>query len=214
MQTEELIARLGEALVPVRRAPPPWRRVALWLLPSLAASVGVALFFGIRSDLARRLVDPSFLLEAGAALLTALAAAWAAFSAGRPDAPAWKLLLPLAPLALWLGTLGQQCLLIVIARGPGGLVVTQDAVCLPAIAMGGLVPAIVVVALLRRVTPFRRGYAAFCAALAAAALGACALRFYHPEDAAVMVLIWQVGSVAILTAAGGWVSRLFLRQGV
>ncbi len=213
MNTEELIGILSEDLVPVRREPPAWRRVGVWLGPSLVASVGVAMLFGIRPDIARRLADPSFLLEAGAALLTALTAAWAAFSAGRPDTPAWKLLLPLAPLALWFGTLGQQCLLIVLTRGPGGLVVTQDAVCLPAIAMGGLVPAITVVALLRRVTPFRRGYAAVYAALAAAALGACALRFYHPQDAAVMVLVWQLGSVAILTAMGGWASRFFLQAG-
>ncbi len=46
--------------------------------------------------------------------------------------------------------------------------------------------------------------------VAAAALGACALRFYHTEDAAIMVPIWPVGSVAILTAAGSWIGRRLL----
>ncbi len=210
MQTEELIAILGEDLAPVQRVAPPWRRLALWLGPSVVAGAVVALFFGIRPDIAQRLVDPRFVLEVAATLLTALSAAWAAFCAGRPDTPAWKLWLPMAPLALWLGTLGQQCLAVAITEGPGGLVVTPDVVCLPAIAMGGFVPAVAIVALLRRVTPFRRGHASFCASLAAAALGACTLRFYHAQDAAIMVLIWQVGSVAILTVAGGWIGRRLL----
>ncbi|MDE2335626.1 MAG: DUF1109 family protein [Rhodospirillales bacterium] len=210
MQTDELITRLGEDLVAVRRAAPPWRRAALWLAPSAAAGAAVALGFGLRADLAQRLADPRFVLETGLALLTAIAAAWAAFCAGRPDEPAWKLWLPMLPLALWLATLGQPCLLILVTRGPAGLVVTQDAMCLPAIAAGGLVPAVAITALLRRVTPFRRGHASFCGALAAAALGACALRFYHTQDAAIMVLIWQLGSVAILTAAGSWIGRHLL----
>lgn len=134
----------------------------------------MALFFGIRPDIAQRLVDRRFLLEVAATLLTALSAAWAAFCAGRPDEPAWKLWLPMVPLALWLGTIGHQCLAITITKGPAGLAVTPGAVCLPAIATGGFVPAVAIMALLRRVTPFRRGHASFCAALAAAALGACA----------------------------------------
>lgn len=64
--------------------------------------------------------------------------------------------------------------------------------------------------LLRGVTPFRRFRAAMCAALSAAALGACALRFYHPQDAAAMVLVWQFGSVVVLTALGGWIARRLL----
>ncbi len=40
-------------------------------------------------------------------------------------------------------------------------------------------------------------------ALAAAALGNAGLRLFHPIDASLMVLIWQFGSVALLTAIAG-----------
>ena len=206
--TQDLIDRLAGALAPVRRLPAPGWRLARWLAVSVPAAAAVALGYGLRPNLPALLAQPVFVLELAAAALTALAAAYAALCAVVPDQPGWKLLLPVAPLALWLGTLGQQCIAVALHVGPAGLVVTQDWMCLPAIALGGAVPAVAIVALLRRSRGVRTGVACVCGALAAAALGAAALRLYHPQDAAVMVLIWQAGSVALLSLLGGGVLRL------
>jgi len=80
--------------------------------------------------------------------------------------------------------------------------------CLPAIALGGLMPAIAVVVMLRRSGKFRTIHAYLCGVLGAAALGAAALRLYHMEDAAIMVLVWQLGSVAVFSFVGGGISRI------
>ena len=210
MQTELLIAQLADDLAPVRPLARPGVRLARWLLISLPAAGLVAWAFGWRPDLAARLADPGFLVAEGAALLTALVGAYAALCAGLPDEPGWKLWLPLLPMALWLGLIGRQCLAVYLRFGPDGLRITSDVMCLPAIALGGLVPAIAIVAMLRRGGHFRTTHACLCGALGAAALGAAALRLYHPEDAAIMVLIWQLGSVAVLSLAAGAIGRMIV----
>jgi hypothetical protein len=210
MQTDRLVAQLASDLTPVRRIAPPSVRLGWWLLVSLPATAVIAWASGLRPDLAARFADPAFLLELGAALLTALIGAYAALCAGLPDRPAWNLWLPLAPMALWLATLGQQCADVFLRLGPAGLSITSDAMCLPAIALGGLVPAIAIVALLRRTAGFRTTHACLCGALTAAALGAAALRFYHPVDAAIMVIVWQLGSVVLLSLLAGAAARLLL----
>ena len=207
METERLIARLADDLPPVRPLAGPGVRLARWLLMSLPAVAVVAWMAGLQADLATRLADPGFLVAEGAALLTALAGAYAALCAGLPDQPGWKLWLPLAPLALWLGLLGRQCLAVLVRVGPDGLRVTSDLMCLPAVALGGLVPAIAILAMLRRGGHLRATPACLCGALAAAALGEAALRLYHAEDAAIMVLVWQLGSVALFSLAAGAIGR-------
>lgn len=211
--TDDLIQRLAGGLAPVRRMPAPGRRLACWLGVAVPAAAMVALGYGLRPGLPALLTRPAFALEFAAAALTALAAAYSGLCAVVPDQPGWKLLLPAAPLALWLGTLGQQCIAVVLHFGPAGLVVTDDWMCLPAIALGGAVPVVAIMMQLRRAGGVRSGAACACGALAAAALGAAALRLYHPQDAAVMVLVWQAGSVALLSLVAAGVARLTALSG-
>ena len=210
MKTEHLVDRLAAELTPVRRIARPAMRLAWWLLISVPAAALVVWVFGLRPDLAARLADRAFLVEEGAAVLTALVGIYAALCAGLPDQPGWKVWLPMAPMALWLGVLGQQCLDVFLRLGPKGLQVTSDAMCLPAIALGGLVPAIAIVVMLRRSGKFRTTHACLCGALGAAALGAAALRLYHMEDAAIMVIVWQLGSVALFSLVAGAISRMLV----
>ncbi len=213
MDTDQLLARLEADLRPVRRLAPPRARLGRWLLVSLPAAALVAWAFGLRPDLAARFAEGDFVLYEAAAMLTALAAAYAALCAGLPDQPAWKLWLPLAPMALWVGTLGRQCLDVLLTAGPGGATIGSDAMCLPAIAAGGALPAIAIVRMLRRGGAFRTRTASLCGALAAAALGAAALRLYHPQDAALMVMVWQLGSVGLLSLVAGLAGEGALRRG-
>lgn len=210
MKTEHLVERLAAELTPVRRIARPATRLAWWLLISVPAAALVVWVFGLRPDLAARFADRAFLVEEGAAVLTALVGIYAALCAGLPDQPGWKVWLPMAPMALWFGVLGQQCVDVFLRLGPEGLSITSDAMCLPAIAMGALVPAIAIVAMLRRSGRFRTTHACLCGALGAAALGAAALRLYHMEDAAIMVIVWQLGSVALFSLVAGAISRMFV----
>ena len=210
MKTETLVSRLAAELTPVHRIARPATRLAWWLLISMPAIAAVVWAFGLRPDLGVRLADPAFLVEEGAAILTALVGIYAALCAGLPDQPGWKVWLPMAPMALWLGVLGQQCIDVFLRLGPEGLQITSDAMCLPAIALGGLVPAIAIVVMLRRSGKFRTTHACLCGALGAAALGAAALRLYHMEDAAIMVIVWQLGSVALFSLVAGGISRMLV----
>ena len=208
MKTERLVERLAAELTPVRRIARTGTRLAWWLLISVPAAGLVAWASGLRPDLVARLADRSFLVEEGAALLTALVGVYAALCAGLPDQPGWKMWLPMAPVALWFGVLGRQCLDVFLRMGPEGLSITPDAMCLPAIALGGLAPAIAIVVLLRGSGKFRTTGACLCGALGAAALGAAALRLYHMEDAAIMVIVWQLGSVALFSLAAGGIRQI------
>ena len=202
MDTDRLVEQLVAELVPVRRLARPSVRLGWWLLASVPACLLAACAAGLRPDLGACLADPGFVVAEAASFLTACLAIYAALCAVVPDQPGWKLALPLAPLAVWLGTLGRQCLLVLASTGPDGLRVTADLMCVPAIALGGLVPGIAIAVLLRRGGRVRAVQAWFLASLGAAALGALALRLYHADDAAIMVLVWQLGSVGLFSLAG------------
>ena len=211
MDADALVARLADDLRPVRRVARPGIRLGAWLLVSAPAAAVVVWWHGLRPDFGAQLTNPAFVAGAGAALLTALVAGYAALCAGLPDQPGWKLWAPWGAAALWLATLGQQCWAAWALFGTDALAPGYDPMCIPAIAMGALVPAVAIVALLRRATAVRQGLAGLFGALAAGALAAFALRFYHAEDAAMMVLVWQLGSVALFTAAAAGLGRLVAR---
>jgi hypothetical protein len=208
MQTERLAEQLVADLTPVRRVARPAVRLPWWLLISVPATALVVFGFGLRPDFTARLGDIDFLLAEGAALLTALTAIYAALCAGLPDQPGWKVWLPAVPLLLWILLLGRQCLEVYKSAGLQGLSLTGDAMCIPAVAIGGLIPAVAIVVMLRRSARFRTTHACLCATLGAAALGAAALRLHHTQDAALMVIAWQLGSVALFTLTAGVVGRV------
>jgi hypothetical protein len=163
-----------------------------------------------RRDLGAVLTDPRFVIEQFAALATGITAGLAAFASVVPGFNRRALLLPLLPLAVWLGSIGTGCATSWIQFGPAGLAVTPDWACVRAIALIGLAPAIVIAFMLRRGAPLMPHMTAALGGLAAAGLGSFGLRLCHAEDASVMVLIWQVGTVALLTAAAALAGRWLL----
>jgi hypothetical protein len=182
------------------------------MLISVTATGLLVWNFGLRPDFAARVADDGFLLEQSAALITAIAGIYAALCAGLPDQPEWKLWLPLVPVMLWLGTLLQHCRDILAFSDPGRLLIGCDPVALLAIPSAALLPAITIVVMLRRSGPYRVLPACICGALGSAALSAAALRLYHIQDAPLMVLIWQFGTVALFSLLAGGVSRIALAR--
>lgn len=212
MRNESLIDALTNDLAPVRRAGSPGRTTALWLAITLPALALVTLVMGPRPALGSLLLRPGFALDEALAALTAIASAYAAFCAGRPDQPGWKLVFPVGMMLIWLGALGRQCLLLTAATQGDALRLHADVMCIPAIAMAGIVPAIGMVLLLRRTPLFRTTAACLCGAMAAAAAAEFSLRLFHGAASFATLLVWQMGSVALSTLAGSAVSRVILMQ--
>ena len=212
-ETDALIDRLSRAATPVRPMAPPHQRVAMWLalaLPVLARAVAA---MGPRDDLAARLGEARFVIEQGAALATAITAAFVALVLATPGMDRRLALMPAVPGAVWAGTLGVGCIADWMRAGADGLRLAPEPACLGYIAGIGLVPALVLVAMLRRGVPLAPRAARFLAGLAAAGLANFGLRLFHDTDAALMVLIWQFGSVLVLSGAAALAGRAVLGRG-
>jgi hypothetical protein len=207
MNTGKLIEQLAGGLGAAPPLPPPGLRTGRWLSVSLLFVALVVFLVSPRADLSDKLSDARFLIEQGAALLTGVTAAYAAFASTIPGVSRKLVLLPLLPLAIWLGSLGQGCLDTWIRTGPEGLTLQPDWLCFPAILLVGSFPAIAMVTMLRRGAPLSPRVSVALGGLAAAGLGDFGLRMFHPQDASVMVLVWQVGSVLILAALAGCIGR-------
>jgi hypothetical protein len=211
METNEFIRQLAAGATPVRRLPAPWIRMVLWLAVALPAMAVVMLFFSMQVDLARAALDPQFLVEEGATLATALAAGVAAFCIIIPGYSRKLLLLPLIPLAIWLASLGEGCLRDWLTSGAAGLALRPDWDCLLPAALIGIVPALVMVAMLRQGAPLFPRTTVALAALAVGALANFGLRLFHLGDASIMVLFWHFGTVAVLTTLAASLGGRILR---
>jgi hypothetical protein len=212
MRTEDLISTLAaDTRTPIRRLRPPSMRLGLWLAVSVPWLAFVVAFMGLRPDLALKIGEPRWMVEQAAALLTAVAAAMAAFCAGVPGRPRWERVTPVLPLLLWIGMIGAGCLRDWILLGPQGLVFQADWACLPGIVMVGLVPGIAMAVMLRRGAPIAPVLSVGLGGLGAAALADFGLRLFHAQDASLMVLVWQVGTVALLTVLSATVGRHLVR---
>lgn len=197
MDTDGVIARLVREAQPVRRLRDPLLRTGAWLAIALAA-VGLSVgLMGPRPDLAIMLQDARYVTEQVAALLTAVATAFAAFMIVVPGRSRAWIVLPALPLSVWLGSIAWGCVAEWL-RGEAAF--ASDWSCLPAIALVGAIPALAMVLMLRRGAPLLPHLAVCLGALAAAALGDFGLRLFHAIDAGLMVLVWQIGSVVLLTA--------------
>jgi hypothetical protein len=203
MDTDQVIQHLTENAEPVQPVSHPWVLTWAWLAAAIPYIALIVIVISPRADLATKLTETRFLIEQLAALGTGIGAAFAAFASVIPGYDRRLIFLPLLPLAVWLASLGQGCVQTLIALGPNGLSLTPDWYCLPSIVLVGMVPAIVMALLLRRGAPLTPHFTTALGGLAAAGLGNFGLRMFHLQDASLMVLVWQFGTVALLTALAG-----------
>ena len=211
MDTEQLIETLaanGHRVCPAKAMS---TCLLLWLSMALPGSAIVVMMMGLRPDFVAKLTDPQFLIQEGAALATTITAASAALCASIPGQPRWKLTLPVIPLAVSMASLGRQCQWEWLTYGWGGMEYRADLACIPAIALAAAVPAISLLVLLRQGAVLSPVPTLGLAVLAAAALGDAALRLFHPVDAALMVIVWQLGTVLAFTFLGGLAGQYFPR---
>ncbi|WP_266169564.1 NrsF family protein [Dyella subtropica] len=198
---EVLIDALGAELVPVRRLPPPWLRSLGWLLVVSAIAVVLLWHYGVADMLHRWAGTPDLAWAAVGACLTAITAAWAAFSLGVPGRRARWAWLPLPPALLWLGASGFGCLREWIAPATHVASMHEASDCLLFIVSFSVPLSALLVWLLRRACPLRPVLTAVMIGLASAAASASLLEICHAFDAAGTDLLMHSLAVALVIGA-------------
>jgi hypothetical protein len=196
--TGDLIRRLAAAGAPAPPLQRPWIRTGIWCATSLPTLWLLYLVWPHGDTTA--LLDRRFAVEQVAALATALVAAAAAFTTVIPAHSRAILLGPLVPAAVWMATLGRLCARDWPVDGQLRFVVIHWG-CFPATVVVGIVPALVLIVMLRRGAPLTPRLTTGFAALAVAGMANFGVRFVHPFDASFVVLAWHVVAVFALSAA-------------
>jgi hypothetical protein len=201
-ETERLIDALVAGATPVRRLRPPLTRALSWLALAGAILALLAIGHGVRSDLAEHLRQPIFVVSIAAALATGVLAAIAAFMVSLPDRSQAWLLLPIPTLLVWVGTIGYGCLTDWVTVGPDGVQVGETIRCFATLVLTSVPLAIALAVMLRHATLLRPIAATLTGALAVAAITSSALALMHDIDATAMILIWNLGTAAVIVALG------------
>ena len=200
--TPQLIEVLAASAKPVRRMRPPLVRTGLWLLLAAAVFALLAFSHGARPDLAQRLAEPIFVVGIGASLATGALAALAVFLVSLPDrSRAWTLL-PVPTLVVWVSTVSYGCLTNWVNIGPNGIQLGEAASCFATLMLTSLPLSIALFAMLRFAAWFRPTTVTITGSLAVAAMTASALLLFHPLDATIMVLLWNLGVAVIIVSIG------------
>jgi hypothetical protein len=209
--TETLIRELSDQIPPVQPLPRPGVRAAVWLATAVpAALLVVVVMMTGRGDWVSRLLMPRVISEEIFALATGTLAAFAAFASVVPGYNRRVLFLPLVPLALWLGGLGQSSVRDWLQLTVHGFSMQSEWVCLPATIMAGAVPAITMAVMLRRGAPLTPRLSTLLGGLAAAGLGNLGVCVTHHAYGNVLVLLWHVSIVVALSVIVGSAGRRLL----
>lgn len=199
--TQALIGDLTRDLRPIRRLRPPMLRAALWLVASLWFAALLALFANVPDLTARLTATPDMGLAFAGAVLTTVAAALATFESTIPGrSPGWALL-PLPPLALWVGASGAGCLrpeAAALTRPEGPM---HAMTCMYFILLLSVPLAALLAWLVMRAYPLRPALTASLAGLASAAAAASLLTMVHPYDATATDLLAHAAAVALVVLA-------------
>jgi len=210
---ERLVEDLAGGLEPVRPLPSPALRAALWL----GVAVLIGLVLASRIDTAGfmlRMRVPDLACAALGAVLTAVAAAFAAFATSVPGrTKAWALL-PLPPLSLWVGASGFGCLRDWIAPGTGQPHPQEVAGCFSFLVCVSVPLSVLIVVMLRRACPLRPNLTAALGGLAAAAAAAALLMPFHPHDATASDLLIHAVAVVGVIGLNGLAGGRLLGRGI
>ena len=197
---QALIDRLGTELVPVRRLSPPWLRAGGWLLIVAVIAGALLMRYGDAAMLLRWDGAPDLAWAALGAAVTAISAAWVAFSLGVPGRRAAWAWLPLPGALLWIGASGLGCLRTWLAPDTSIATLHQSTDCLVFIIGFSLPLSAMLIVMLRRACPLRPVLTAVMIGLASAAASASLLEICHAYDAAATDLLTHAAAVAIVVA--------------
>jgi hypothetical protein len=205
VRTDDLIRELAADGRPVRRLAPWLRRVAVWALVAAACAIGVIGSLGARRDLAQVIWRGPFIFEAMLLIVTALSAAAGALIVSVPGAERSKLVRWL-PVAAGAGALFWVAgeLAVVVAAGETNRFLPAWW-CIQRTLLVGLVPGVLLFAMVGRGAPLRAAWAGLLALLSTSALGVLGTNIMCSVDRPLHVLLWHVGPMALLAAAGAFI---------
>ena len=122
------------------------------------------------------------------------------------------MVLPLPPLAVWLGASGYGCYRNWFAYGPdGSLALGRSWDCFTFIVMTSIPIAAALFFALRRARPLNAIPVMAIGALGVAGLAAAALQFFHPFDVTVTDLALHAAAVILVVAAATLIGSPRLR---
>jgi hypothetical protein len=199
MDTADLIHTLAAQARPVRRLRPPFVRAGLWLLLAALILGFLTVSHGLRPQLAERTADPAFAASLIASALTGVLAAVSAFMLSLPDRSRAWVLLPAPALAVWLANIGYQCFAGWVSLPPGAVTVEAASSCMATLVLTSLPLSLVLFAMLRYAVALRPFSVVLAGSLAVSAVTSTALSLFHPLDATVMVLGWNLGTAVLFT---------------
>jgi len=205
--TPDLIESLVANAAPVRRLRPPVARAVGWLLFAALILTLLAVSHDVRPDLALRLRQPEFVTGIAASLATGVLAAIASFLLSTPDRSRAWLLLPVPALFVWVSTIGYGCLINWVSLQPGSLPLGDEAGCFALLVLTGVPLSLAMLIMLRHAALLAPTRVAISGGLAVAAVAATALSIFHNHDASAIILIWNLGTAALLVALGGAFGR-------
>jgi hypothetical protein len=205
--TPQLIDALVERATPVARLSAPLARACRWLCFAAVVLALLAAAHGVRTDLVEHLRQPVFLVSLAAALATGVLAAIAAFMISLPDRSQWWISLPAPALAVWLSTIGYGCLTDWVSMDPSGVRLGETVRCFATLLLTSVPLSLAMLVMLRYAVLLRAKAVTLTGALAVAALTSFALSLDHDLDATVMILVWNLGTAALITAIGGLFGR-------
>lgn len=206
--TDDLIQALAANLMPVRRLRSPLMRAMGFLLLAALVLAMIATAHGWRPDLFIQFADVRFALRLAGAAFTGILAAIAAFVVSLPGrSPRW-LLLPLPALILWFSSIGYQCFSGWIPLVPGSARPGETAACLATVGLTSIPLSLALGVMLRHAARLNPAPAIFAASLSIAGISASALTLFHPLDASIEILAFNLGTGVLILLLGGAVSRV------
>jgi hypothetical protein len=200
MKTDELIERLGRDVTVAKPLPVPGMRTAAWMVWAVSYLVVVAVMMLAMTSSTLVMPTPLFLVQQGAALVTGIMAARAAFASVIPGGSARPWVMPAIGAAVWTGSLLWAGVLDLQASGTLGATSQTDWPCVASMALGGLVVGAPLVWMLRRGAPLTPGLTAFLAGLAALSFANIEACLTRPHAFALTVLLWHGGTVVAVAA--------------
>ena len=211
MKTDDLIERLSRDVTVAKPLPAPGIRTAAWMVWAVGYLVIVtAMMFAVISS-AGVIPTRLYLVAQGAAMVTAVMAARAAFASVIPGSNNRVWAMPAAGAGIWGLSLVWAGVRDLQASGTLGVTSQTDWPCVVSMTVGGLVVGFPLVWMLRRGAPLTPRLTALLAALAAlsvANIGACVTR---PHAFALTVLLWHGGTIAAMAALCALLGRRWLR---
>lgn len=214
MEINDLIHKLSQNVKPVRRLPPVSILLLVWLAGALLCLFWGVRMVGCRLDLGMRCCEPTFILESVLLLSAAIFAAASALAMSVPGTTGTYLLrrLTFVFLGLWILVLFYRAGQWITEQGYSALPAGLEGYCPLDLFLLGLLPALLLLVLLRRAAPLDLGWSGILALLAVGSLAAFGVQFTCVFGSPIHVLIYHALPVIGLGLTGYFLGRWLLRR--